>query len=52
MYGCVVEEAKVLYHWYGGRGKEEDGYKDRCSDDGIEECSLTGRLRPGICRGQ
>lgn len=49
--GCMVEEAKILYHWYGGRGEEEDGYEDGCSNDGVEECSLRWRLRSWISRG-
>ena len=51
MYGCVVEEAKILNHRYCGRGEEEDGYEDGCSDDGVEECSLRWGLWPGIRRG-
>ncbi len=47
----MVEEAKVLYYGYGGRGEEEDGYEDGCSDDGVKECSLPWRLRPRVCRG-
>lgn len=50
MYGCVVEKAKVLYHWDGRRGEEEDSHKDGCSDDCVEECSLRWRLGSGICR--